>query len=69
MKEEIIYEKVCRRLFIEGDSCASKTDFTAICAEVGVGLVKANNILYRRLGMSGDDILMAFRNGKADVPH
>lgn len=69
MNYEMIYEKVCRLLSAEDAYGNGMADFDSICAAVGVGRVRMNNILYERLGMSGDDILIAFCKGKANVPH
>ena len=69
MKDEKIYEKVCSLLSAEDTYGKMMSDFDSICAKVGVGRVRMNNILYERLGMSGDDILMAFRYGKARITY
>lgn len=69
MKDEMIYEKVCSLLSAEDTYGNGMADFDSICAAVGVGKVRMNNILYERLGMSGDDILMAFRYGNARITY
>ena len=69
MNDEKIFEKVCRILSIEEVFSSRTADFASVCKEVGVGCVKMNNILYERMGLSGNDILTAFRNGNAEVSH
>jgi hypothetical protein len=61
MKMENIYEKVCRVLAAGGFCRNTETRFEDICEEAGVGRVTMDNLLYERFGMSGCDMLRAFR--------
>ena len=63
MKMEKIYEKVCGILSTGRVYRRRHADFDEICSEAGIGRVKMDNLLYERFGMSGIDILEAFRKG------
>lgn len=67
MRIEKIYEKVCGILSERKVFRSRRTDFGKICHENGAARVEIDNLLYERLGMSGEDILEAFREGKVDV--
>lgn len=60
---EKCYESLCR-LMNDGRVIRSRTtDFASLCRSVGADEDEVSNMLYRDFGMSGDDILEAFRAG------
>lgn len=63
MENEKLYEKICGLLLSRRIYRSRKTDFDEICSEEGIRRVKMDNLLYERFGMSGSDVLAAFRKG------
>lgn len=63
MKKEMIYAKVCGLLSSGKIYRKANANFNDICADAGVKRVGMDNLLYERFGMSGSDMLMAFRRG------
>lgn len=60
---EKCYESLCR-LMNDGRVIRSRTaDFSSLCRSVGADETGLSNMLYREFGMSGDEILEAFRTG------
>ena len=63
MKTETIYEKICGILSTGRVYRNRNVDFDEICSDAGVCRVMMDNLLYERFGMSGSDMLEAFRRG------
>lgn len=64
MRTEEIYEKVCGLLADSKVLLDGSVGFDDICAAAGADRSEIDNLLYERFGMSGEEILHSFRQGK-----
>jgi len=64
MMKDDVYERVCGILADRETLRNGNRSFEDICSEAGAVRVDVDNLLYERLGMSGEELLEAFRRGK-----
>ena len=69
MKKEKIYGKIWETISNSKVLSDGMNTFEFICKESGAARVAADNLLYERLGMSGDDIMLHFTNGEIKALH